>query len=82
MAVVAEGEGGATCPLLDTPLIRLFAINEASCVKNPELEEWEAFKKEIAVEMAVSQDLQVNLIDLVHFLWSWKWATDGAKLYF
>jgi hypothetical protein len=28
-------------------------------LQNPEEEEWEAFKKEIAVEMTVSQDLQV-----------------------
>ncbi len=29
-------------------------------LQNPEEEEWEAFKKEIAVEMTVSQDIQVT----------------------
>ena len=28
-------------------------------MKDPEEEEWEAFKKEIAVEVAVAQDIQV-----------------------
>jgi len=28
-------------------------------LKDPEEEEWEAFKKEIAVEVAVAQDIQV-----------------------
>jgi hypothetical protein len=31
-------------------------------MQNPEEEEWEAFKKEIAVEVAVSQDLQVHQV--------------------
>jgi hypothetical protein len=32
-------------------------------LQNPEEEEWEAFKKEIAVEMTVSQDLQVKQLN-------------------